>query len=295
MNQRDVDQYVDNHLDVSVFAQQNKCQDIMCVFQKLMTHKVFRNWNQWQSLLLHRYFWNMQLGGVKKANVNIYHVQLKNFLTSRGDGNDNWVFSRGEMRPDKWHIQDVDLRKDLFSTKTRERNAPTTVMVVEMWQEVKPTGKRRRCAREPGGEHNSAAWFHNLVLVHQQNKIVCIPFHKQALEWAETLPLEKLLPNQRGAPTTKFVHRPDYPFLPLLWFHVAMQTGKQNQLMTSLTQDIHDVGGTAFFELHLVDALVRPSETMESLLQFSEERVSFAHEHMQRYQPLIPKSAKASE
>lgn len=57
--------------------------------------------------------------------------------------------------------------------------------------------------------------------------------------------------------------------------------------MESLSQPLRDVSGTAFFELHLVDALVRDGEPLEEfLLQFAEERVNFAHAHMDAYAPL---------
>jgi hypothetical protein len=286
LTQADVDQYVDDHLDVSVLAKANQCKDIMCVFQKLMCHKVFRNWNQWQSLLLHRYFWNMQLGA-GHSNMSIQHVQLKH--TRKRGSNGKWVFSQGEMMPSSWHVQDLDIREDLFAQKeesNRSEDVPDiNVLVVEMWMEVR-NGLRKRCARDGDGGRTSAAWFHNLVIIQQEDNLVCIPFDKQAEEWAKDLPLERMI--RRGATKiTKFVHRPDYPFLPLLWFHVAVQQGKQAQIAASLQKEIRDVGGTAFFELHLVDALVKPGETMEYLLQFADERATFAHNHMTPYQDLL--------
>ena len=286
LTQSDIDHYVENHLDVSVLAKANRCKDIMCVFQKLMCHKLFRTWNQWQSLLIHRYFWNIQLGS-KPSNMVVKHVQLKNTRYRGEDG--KWVFALGDMTPEKWQVKDVELRPDLFE---REKGSefefgsyPTiNVFIVEMWKEVKEKG-RKRCARDADTNHNSAAWFHNLVMIEQDNTIVCIPFDEQAKAWADELPLERIV-RPEAKMDRKIVHRPDYPFLPILWFHVAIQQRKEAQVAKSLEGDIGDVGGVAFFELHMVDALVKQTETMAYLVQFADERTEFAHQHMGRYQVL---------
>ena len=117
--------------------------------------------------------------------------------------------------------------------------------------------------------------------------MVCIPFDQQAAQWAEALPLERLIPRNgnAGMTITKHVHKHDFPFLPLLWFHVAL-TRKDKDIMASLSRPIQDVGGTAFFEMHLVDALVRASDNMDYMLEFSEERINFARKHMARYSAL---------
>ena len=81
LNQKTVDRFVDENLDITTFVEANRCKDVACIYQKLACHKLFRNWNQWQSLLLHRYFWNLQLAGYA---VNCFHVHLKGIQTREG-------------------------------------------------------------------------------------------------------------------------------------------------------------------------------------------------------------------
>ena len=81
------------------------------------------------------------------------------------------------------------------------------------------------------------------------------------------------------------VQQHEYPFLPLLWFHVAAV--KKEDVIQSLLQDFSDISGTAFFEMHLVDALVAVDEPMEQVSKFAEERIAFAHRNMPMYQPLV--------
>ena len=109
--------------------------------------------------------------------------------------------------------------------------------------------------------------------------MVCIPFDKQAEEWARELPIQNNV--EKGA--TMFVHDAAFPYLPLLWFHVALHKGAD--VLSSVRNDHQDVTGTAFFELHLVDALVRREDIVGYVMQFAEERVEFTRS-MSRYQLL---------
>lgn len=166
LTQSAIDIFVDDHLGVSAFAQANRCRDLVCMGRKVIYHRCFRNWNQWQSLLLHRYFWNLLSVLVPKEQarslLSIHHVHLK-----RSPGG-KWVRSRGTMSAENWRpcASAVDNTTALFDLQPIGGSSPdpVTVFLAEMWEEENGTGRRGTCVRDAQGRH-SAAWFHNLVLI----------------------------------------------------------------------------------------------------------------------------------
>lgn len=153
LSQKDVEEYVDGHLNLSTFAKSNKCQDqdIMCVFQKLMCHKMFRHWNQWQSLLLHRYFWNMQL--VETRPVVVRHMHLKKRMRRDADTGGDWMFSWGNMTPDTWPVTNAPSEQ---STKLFEDSSapvgeePVIIILAELWEDHGALPKKR-CSMDEDG------------------------------------------------------------------------------------------------------------------------------------------------
>ena len=275
MDPSEVTQFVAKYLNIQKFATQNRCMDVTCIFQKLMFHKVFRVWNQWQSFLLHRYF---SLFQDESTSITFQHIHMKNV----GTDVTKWVYSRAEVNPFHWrssptdiskHIQQEALGMTSRAESSMETNpSHTNVFLVEMWQ-----------GRKHSLGNGGPSMFHNLVIIQNQSKMVCIPFDEQAFTWAHDAPLEKLFHQVPGSMQKK-VHPHDFPFLPLLWFHVAVLEHKD--IVKSVEQDFKEKSGMAFFEMHLVDALVAVQEPMEQLKAFADERIAFAHNHMTPYRVL---------
>ena len=263
ITQHQVQAFVTEELNLKKFATANRCRDVMCVFEKLMFHKMFRSWNQWQSFLLHRYFRLFQ----DVESLHFHHLHLKKV-------GGKWLYSMGEITNKTWCTSCSGNTDALpvSANKLKPILADAYIILVEMWDlDEKP---------QPGASGSSM--FHNMVMIQQKGKLVCIPFDQQAGEWARQVPLRMLFTED-----IKSIHVTEYnfPFKPLLWFHAAVTLNKSivNSLLVDSTGDI---GGTAFFEMHLIDALVAMSDPTEQVVAFAEERLAFAHKHMSKYTPL---------
>ena len=257
--------YVNDHLNLHVFATENKCQDITCIFQKLMFHKMFRNWNQWQSLILHRYFKLLMTTG-NAQSLHFRHLQLKQLRDGR------WVFAWAQLTERNWtdDISEAPTSR-AFTTLNMDGNFTdhesdtVCVVIAEIWMESKQSMGPKD--------------FHNVVIVHDGEDTICIPFDAEATRMVNIAPLHALFGKPRHAPM--MVHQCDYPFMPLLWFHVAVM--KKQSVMDALKERPQHISGTAFFEMHLVDALIHVNEPIKHLAMFARERERFANKYMGRY------------
>ena len=101
--QRHVDEYVNQNLNLTQFAQRNRCADLTCIFQKLVYHKVYRGMNYWQSFLLHRYFWNVQ-HTPQGSGLNVHHMQLKKIVRKGDNPIPTWVYADSVMSPATWIV-----------------------------------------------------------------------------------------------------------------------------------------------------------------------------------------------
>ena len=262
----DVSKYVRQNLNLEVFATENRCKDITCIFQKLMFHKMFRHWNQWQSLILHRYFTLLMTTGNAQEELQFRHLQLKQLNDGR------WVFSWAQLTKTNWTNDITEAPQSrAFVTLNMDGNYSSKesetvcVVIAEIWKE----------SDQSVGPKD----FHNVVIVHDGEDIICIPFDAEATKMIDIAPLHALFQKPKSTPMR--VHACDYPFMPLLWFHVAVMT--KHPVMEALKQTSQDVSGTAFFEMHLVDALIHVDEPIKHLATFAREREQFASKHMGRY------------
>ena len=264
MDEHIVSDFVEENLNLHVFATENKCQDITCIFQKLMFHKMFRHWNQWQSLILHRYFKLLMKTG-NAQSLHFRHLQLKQLRDGR------WVYSWAAITATNWTDDISEPPKsrafttvDMDGNYTDHESDTVCVVIAEIWVESKQSMGPKD--------------FHNVVIVHNGEDIICIPFDAEATKMVNMAPLHALFQKPRQTP---IVHQHEYPFMPLLWFHVAVM--KKESVMDALKQRPQYISGTAFFEMHLVDALIDVNEPIKHLAMFARERERFAHKYMGRY------------